>query len=204
MSNKGPFPSALVWLDLETTALADGNDYSGVEILEVAVIVTDFDLKPFFGYQGVVRMNDKIKASLKNNPYVVKMHLENGLLKASKESTDTLAEIESEIVGMLKSKTTQEKGEFMLAGSGVAAYDFNLIKERMPELASWLVYYSLDIGVVRRASRILSGGAEIVGQVPTSGDEAAHRALDDVKYYIKEARLYQKLFHEIAAAQSAE
>lgn len=198
------YPSALCWVDMETTALPVGNDWSGVEVLEIGVIVTDFDLKPYFGYQGVVAMNDAIKASLKKNPVVVEMHLKNGLLKASKESTDTLRVIESEIVGMLKSKTTQDKGEFMIAGSGVAAFDHPLIKEKMPELASWFAYYPFDIGVQRRVGRILAGNRELVQPIKESFSDKTHRALDDVKGHLKEAKEWQKFYQWAIAEQTKE
>jgi oligoribonuclease (3'-5' exoribonuclease) len=193
------YPSALFWIDIETTQLPPSNDqnnYDDVHILEIGVIVTDYDLKPYFGYQGIVQLDDAMKASLKNNPEVFKMHLDNGLLKESKESTDTLRIIESEIIGMLKSKTTQEKGEFMIAGSGVATFDLQVLKAKMPELASWLVYYPFDIGVNRRVAKILSGGRDLVSPIKESFDGAVkkHRALDDIKAHLKEALEWQKFY----------
>lgn len=203
MANSRKYPSALAWIDLETTGLPVGNDYSGVEILEIGLIVTDFDLKPYFGYQGIVKMDDDIKRALAANPEVVQMHLANGLLKESKESKDTLREIESEIIGMFKTRTTQEKGEFMLAGSGVTAYDFNVLKEKMPELASYFSYFSLDIGIVRRAFNVLSGGADLVPTISESFVEGnkKHRALEDIKAHLKEANEYKKFLRAIADEQ---
>ena len=203
MSTGRKYPSALAWIDIETTGLPKGNDFSEGESLEIAVIVTDFDLKPYFGYQGIVKMNDDIKRALGNNPDVVKMHLDNGLLKDSKESSDTLREIEAEIIGMFKSRTTQEKGEFMIAGSGVAAYDFPLIKEKMPELASYFSYFSLDVGMVRRAFNIFSGGADLVPIISESFVEGnkKHRALEDIKAHLKEANQYRKFLRNLADQQ---
>lgn len=199
------YPSALVWIDAETTGLPEGNDYSGVEILEIALIVTDFDLKPHFAYHGIVQMNDDIKTALRNpkNEWALRTHHENGLLKESKESEDTLAIIESEIIGLFKNKTTQDKGEFMIAGSGVAAYDQVLLKDKMPELASWFAYYPLDIGINRRTARILSGGKDLVSPVRESFQEGAkaHRALADVKAHFKEAIEWQKFYHWAAEQQ---
>jgi oligoribonuclease (3'-5' exoribonuclease) len=201
MTNR-KYPSALFWIDIETTSLPEGNDWSGVEILEVGVIVTDFDLKPYFGYKGVIGMTDAIKAALAKNPEVVQMHLKNGLLRESKESTDTLRMVESEIIGMLKSKTTQDKGEFMIAGSGVATFDFQLLKAKMPELASWLAYFPFDVGVLRRSANILSGGRDVVKKVEASFSNKSHRAIDDVKAHLQEAMEFQKLFHWIIEEQT--
>jgi oligoribonuclease (3'-5' exoribonuclease) len=206
MAFNGPYPSVLLWLDMETTALPPKgtNDFSDVYVMEISVIATDFDLKPYFGYEGVVGMTDEMKASLGRNPEVVQIHLKNGLLKASKESTDTLRVIESEIVGMLQNKTSQNKGEFIIAGSGVAAFDHPLIKEKMPELASWLTYYPADIGVVRRLSKILSGGRDVITPVQESFAEGvkAHRSTPDVQADIKLAKEFQKLFHWVVDEQN--
>lgn len=200
MSQKRKYPSLLCWVDLETTGLPEGNDFSGVEILEVGVIVTDFDLKPYFGYQGVVGINETIKAALVKNPDVVKMHLESGLLKDVKESVDSLQSIESEIIGMFKTKTSFDKGEFMIAGSGVAAYDFPLLKEKMPELASYFAYYSMDTGILRRSMRLLSGGKDLVPPTLASFKEGEkeHRALADVKAHLKEAFTFREFFQKAA------
>lgn len=193
------YPSALAWMDIETTGLPEGNDFSKVEILELAVIVTDFDLKPYFGYHGIVGRTPEIDVALRNaSPELLQMHKENGLLKDVRDSTDLLREHESEIVGMFKNKTTQNKGEFMIAGSGVAAYDFPLIKEKMPELASWFAYFSHDVGQVRRAMNIYTKGKEVVS-VPESYREGTkkHRALDDVKAHLKEAEAYREFFMKV-------
>jgi oligoribonuclease (3'-5' exoribonuclease) len=200
------YPSVLLWVDIETTGITDTGDYDPIEILEIAVVATDFDLVPYFGYEGIVQMNDAIKAQLgrPENKAALDMHLESGLLKASKESTDTLQIIESEIVGMLTSKTTQERGEVSLAGSGVTAFDHPLIKKKLPKLNEWLTYYSFDIGSVRRAARILSGGRDVVSPTRESFQEGvkAHRALADVKAHIKEANEFKKLFRWIVEEQT--
>lgn len=205
------YPSALLWLDLETANLppkSDPNNYKAVQIIEVAVIVTDFDLQPHFGYSGVVGMHDGIRDALKANAddYVLKMHLANGLLKESKESTDTLRIIESEIIGLLKSKTTQDKGEFVLAGSGVSTFDFQVIKAHMPELASWLAYYTFDTGTVRRVSKMANRGRDVFPVIPESfkDGEKAHRALPDVKAHIKEAAGMYKTFRWLLEQQVKE
>jgi oligoribonuclease len=197
------YAQALCWIDLETTSL----DMDEGGILEIAVIVTDFDLKPYFGYSGVVAMNNDLKHSLSlaQNQVPLKMHLASGLLKESKDSEYTLAVIEAEIIEMLKTRTTFEKGEFMLAGSGVATFDMQWLKKHMPELHSWVAYYPFDIGVVRRAAKILSGGKDLINPVTESfGSNKSHRALDDVKAHIKEAGEFKKFFRWAAEKQESE
>lgn len=196
------YPSALFWMDAETTSLPVGNDFSKVHILEFAFIVTDFDLKPYFGYESQLGITPEAKTALGENPVVLQMHLDSGLLKACKESTDTIESVEQDIINMLKTKSTQEKGEYMIAGSGVAAFDLQLIKDKMPELASWFAYFPFDIGVVRRAGRVLSHNRDLIPpQTASFGKDKAHRALADTKAHLEEAKQWQTFFNWAADKQ---
>jgi oligoribonuclease len=186
------YPQALAWCDLETTGL----DMEKDEILEVAFILTDFDLNPISGYQEVLRLTQNGLDRIKGNEYVKNMHVTSGLIKDSRASTVTIADVEREVIALIKDTTTLTKGEFMLAGSGVGAFDFPWLRKFMPELASYFAYYPMDIGVVRRATKILAGKA-IVNTTPGSyGDSKVHRAMDDVKAHIEEAGKYRQVFRE--------
>lgn len=192
-------PQAFLWLDLETTGL----DLEKDEILEIGAIVTDFDLKPYFGYAETLGLTSSAKARIMENEYVRNMHIKNGLLKEARDSTMTIADADAELSALLQKKTTFEKGEFLLAGSGVGTFDYAFVRKYMPKTFAWLAYYVADIGVVRRFSHILSGGHMLVQPVEASYQEGvkAHRALADVKAHIQEATEYRKLFKGIAAAQ---
>lgn len=189
------YAQKLFWIDIESSGLPKGNDWSGVSVLEVACIVTDFALNPEAGYEEVVKLTQKAADELRGNPEVLEMHKKNGLLqRAAKEATMTMAEVEQEMIGLLKD-TGLDKGEFMIAGSGVAAFDHPLMKSLMPELASWLAYYPFDIGVLRRTLRILNGNKDLVPAVKASyGPDKSHRAMDDVKAHLEESVLYQRYF----------
>ena len=85
------FPQALFWVDFETTNLPDGNDFSNVHVLEVAVIITDFDLQPYVGYEEVLKLTREGVDAIKANPVVLEMHKVNGLLKESRDASMSLA-----------------------------------------------------------------------------------------------------------------
>ena len=91
---------------------------------------------------------------------------------------------------MMQEKTSFEKGEFLLAGSGNAAFDRPVLNQWMPELVSWLAYYPFDIGVDRRVTKILAG--QDVINIPSAsagfGDAKVHRAWNDVQAHIEEAK----------------
>lgn len=189
---------ALAVIDLETTSLPRGNDWTDVHILEAAMIVVDFDLREYARYSSVVKLNQASLQSLKDNQVVVQMHRENGLIADLKTASKTLREVEEEMIQVLKTKTTFDRGQFAIAGSGVLAFDLPLIKEKMPSLASWLVYYGYDIGVMRRMTRLFTRGADIVNPMPQSYKDGVkvHRALADAAAHLEEMNRYREWFAE--------
>lgn len=188
---------ALAWVDFETTGLPDGNDFSGVHILEGSLIVTDMDLNKIAGSSVVVKMTNEAAKAIQGNEYVRKMHKENGLLADSIKSDSTLEDLESEFIEILHKETTFDKGEFGIAGSGVAAYDFPLIKEHMPNFAKWLAYYPYDSGIFRRFLKLTARDFQVPTVSASSGDDKTHRSLADVEAHIEEARAMQDWFRKI-------
>lgn len=193
------YPRFLFWTDFETTTLPVGLDFSGVHVLEVAVIVTDLDLNKKVGYQSVVALTPEAAQSIRGNQFVKDMHTKSGLLRECVEATRagtglSLAQVEQEILGCIGEFGGHD--DFIIAGSGVAAFDHPLIKVKMPTLATWLAYFPFDIGVMRRVSHILSG-KEIVSHTAMSyGEEKAHRALADVEAHLEEATKYRTVLRE--------
>lgn len=185
-------PQALLWVDIETACLPNGNDFSGVPIMEIAGVVTDFDLTKFTGYHDYVKLTREHVEILKENPVVADMHKKSGLLVDCSKGDKTVADLEAGMIDILKDSSF-EKGEFIIAGSGVAMFDFPLIREKMPELASWLVYYPLDIGVLRRTIYYMSHGRDFIETPKESFKDGykKHRAYDDVLAHIEEGERYR-------------
>lgn len=185
------YAQQLAWIDVETDGLPEGDDFSTVNVLEFAMIVTDFDLEPQTGYTEVVKLTKAGADRIRANDVVKDMHMTSGLIKDSAAGTFTLAEVEEQAIETLKTKTSFEKGQFMIAGSGVAAFDFPLIKQKMPELAKWFAYYPFDIGIFRRVSKIMAGRDIINPNTASYGESKAHRALADVQAHMEEAGKYR-------------
>jgi len=197
------YPLALFWSDFEATGIPpkdDPNNFSDVLILEVGVIITDFDLNPITGYEEVVKLTREAVESIKKSPVAMEMHKKNGLLKASRDATMSVPEVEQALIALIKEETSFVKGELMIAGSGVAAYDFPLIKTHMPELASYFAYYPFDIGVTRRTSQILAGKAVVNPTAASYGEQKLHRAFADVKGHLEEAGKFREFFRAAVAA----
>lgn len=193
----GTYPKLLCWVDIETTGLPVANDFSGVEVLEMAVLVTDMDLNKLDGYTEVLPMTQAAAAALRANDYVRQMHLKSGLVaecigqvKAHPEIT--LRSVEDEIFAMLSERGAP--GEYMIAGSGVGAFDHPLIKEKLPKMAKYFAYFSFDVGVLRRTSKILAGRDVVNPTIGSYGDTKVHRAWQDVESHLAEAWAYREYF----------
>lgn len=186
------YPSALLWVDIESPCLPNGNDFSGVPIMEIAGVVTDFDLNKFTGFHEHVKLTREHVDILKENPEVADMHKKSGLLVDCSKSDKTVADLEAGMIDILKDSSF-EKGEFIIAGSGVARFDYPLLLEKMPELASWLTYYPMDIGVLRRAIYYLGHRREFIETPKASFKDGykKHRAYADVLAHIEEAERYK-------------
>lgn len=209
VSFRPPKAQCLVWVDIETPGLpsdAEPMNWASIPPLEICVIVTDFDLEPFAGFESLITPTPATVAALraKGNGPALEMHTNSGLLadlKAAVAAGETLTveEFEMKIIDLFQKRTTFDKGEFMLAGSGVGTFDYSIIKTFMPRLASWLAYYPFDIGVLRRTARILSGGRQLVEPNTSSyGDLKLHRARADVEAHIAEARQWREFFRTVA------
>jgi oligoribonuclease (3'-5' exoribonuclease) len=198
------YAKALGFVDIESDGLPDGHDFSMVNILEFALIVTNMDLTPVAGYHEVVKMTRPAAERVSKNDLVKKMHQESGLLADSIKGTHTLAEVEQEAI-----ETLQEKGigheELMLAGSGIAMFDFPLIKTHMPEFAKYLTYYPMDIGIHRRLVKIFAG-VDLINPVTESFQDGVkkHRAYSDAEAHLKEASRARDYYQGLAKQQAAQ
>lgn len=196
--SKIPTATHQFWCDLESTTLPTEHDevidFTGVHILEIGVILTDVSMNILTeyggGYQAAAMMTPEAADALRNNEFVLNMHRENGLIKDCITSTQTMADIDTEIDSML-AETGVEKGMWAIAGSGVAAFDHPVIKAKMPKLASWLAYYPYDWGIFRRCISAAAGGYVVNPQLASYGDSKVHRAFNDVEAHLREAQAYR-------------
>jgi oligoribonuclease len=188
------FGKQFAWLNFQTTGVDPEQDY----ILEVALVVTDFDLEPVAGYEEVVKLTRPAVDRIKENEYVLKMHKLNNLLKESAEATKTIEEIEQDLIDTLQNDTTFEPGEFMLAGSGVEHFTRKFLVEQMPKLAKWFTFYSADIGDLRRLTKIFMHGDDVVKPRSIVKREGVQviRARTAVEDQIADARQHRDLFQE--------
>jgi len=173
--------SNLVWVDCEMTGL----DLEKDEIVEIAVIVTDSDLKLMDeGLQLVIKPSS---AALENmGEFVTNMHEKSGLLPEL-ENGITLAEADKLVTEYIK-QFIPESRTAPLCGNSIGT-DRMFINKQMPELDSYLHYRNIDVSSLKELSR--RWFPAVYQQQPKKSGN--HRALADIKESIIELRYYREV-----------
>jgi oligoribonuclease len=197
---------SLVWLDLETTGL----DPNAGFILEVAVVVTDEALVPFYSrsllvdarldavpmaadgephdgqWSGIFRQSNPTSAAAAD---VERMHTGNGLLTEINERRPGGIEMAQEVLlGELAQALPMADDLGPLCGNGVAHFDRAWLAVHMPELEARFSHRHLDTRSLWLAVQRWSdfGGAP--------ADVRAHRAMPDVMDSIAFALWFRERF----------
>lgn len=183
MTDHGKY--TICWLDLETTGQDHPWDGS---IIEIGCVFTDPGLRETGVFHSVVAPVesahlDGMRAAVR------KMHIANGLLEELRwdsPSVDNVDHLLSEFIRMAVEESPQKR--VALAGSGVLHYDNRWLLEHMPKSRKKMTYWGYDVGAVRRFLRDHCGYVHD-GPAPNKN----HRALDDARLALDEARLYSDL-----------
>jgi oligoribonuclease len=170
----------LVWIDCEMTGLDLGAD----ALIEVAALVTDFDLNVLG--QGVdVIITPPAEALTQMVPFVHEMHTKSGLLDELASGT-TMAEAEAMVLAYIK-EHCPDGSRPPLAGNTVAT-DRSFLSRDMPELEAFLHYRIVDVSSIKELSRRWFPKAYFNGPAKSGG----HRALADIQESIEELRYYRE------------
>lgn len=202
--------SRIAWLDLETTCSSTKEKHAC--ILEVGAVITDMDLEETLdafsafvnpglslprGFINEYDLPDEISVDDANaavfarmDPYVQEMHTKNGLWERATASVGTMDSVDDALRSWLNIVSPQE--QVALAGSGVSHFDKHWISTFLPRSAEKFTYYTYDVGVLRRFLRDLAfvDTSFADPQGVSGGDSKAHRAIDDARAHLNEARSY--------------
>jgi oligoribonuclease len=161
------------WIDLEMTGLDDIAD----AILEVAVVITDLNLKPLEEFHRVVFQPPHVLERM--NSWCKKTHGDSGLTAAIATGAP-LSQIETELIEFTR-RHFDSKERIVLAGNSVGN-DKRFIDRHMPEFAKMLHYRLIDV----------SSFKEIFREKFHLGFDKknAHRATDDIYESIRELGFY--------------
>jgi len=170
----------LVWIDCEMTGL----DLQIDELVEIAVVITDFELKPLDpGFQIVIKPSD---AALTNmNEFVTNMHRSSGLIEEIPAGV-SLAEAEAQTLAYIKRFVPLER-KAPLAGNTIGT-DRMFLAKYMPQIDQWLHYRNVDVSSIKELSR--RWYPRVFFQAPAK--DGGHRALADILESIRELRYYRE------------
>ncbi|WP_045276209.1 oligoribonuclease [Microbacterium terrae] len=170
----------LVWIDCEMTGL----DLSVDELVEIAVVVTDFELRPLDpGFQVVIKPDASAMANM--NDFVTKMHQKSGLLDEIPGGV-SLGDAEFQVLEYIQRFVPLE-GKAPLAGNTIGT-DRMFLAKYMPRVDRWLHYRNVDVSSIKELSRRWYPRAYI--HAPSK--DGGHRALADILESIRELAYYRQ------------
>lgn len=169
----------IVWIDCEMTGL----DVDADGLCEIAVIVTDFDLKPLdAGFEIVINPGEAALAHM--NDFVRSMHEKSGLLPKI-ASGATLADAEQQVIDYLKRFVTA--GRRPLVAGNTIGMDRRFIAKYLPTLEERLHYRSVDVSTIKELSRRWYPAGYFAAPEKRGG----HRALADIAESIQELAYFR-------------
>jgi oligoribonuclease len=160
-----------------------GLDIGADALIEVAALVTDFDLNVLGPGVDVV-IKPPAAALDQMNDVVRTMHTSSGLLAALDSGVD-LATAEQAVLDYVRSQVP-EAGKAPLAGNTVGT-DRMFLARDMPMLEAWLHYRIVDVSSIKELARRWYPRAYFASP-PKGGN---HRALADIQESIEELRYYR-------------
>lgn len=169
----------LVWMDCEMTGL----DLAADELVEVAVVVTDFELRPLDPGLSVVIKPDR-SALESMGEFVREMHTASGLLEEIPQGA-SLADAEYQVLEYII-RFAPESRTAALAGNTIGT-DRAFIAKFMPRVDAHLHYRSVDVSSIKELARRWYPRAYFQSPAKNGG----HRALADILESIRELSYYR-------------
>src|SRR3954471_17896247 len=161
-----------------------GLDLELDEIVEVAVVVTDYDLKPLDpGFNIVIKPDQSALDHM--GEFVTQMHTESGLITEIPNGV-TLAEAEYEVLEYIL-KFVPDAQTAPLAGNTIGT-DRAFLAKYMPRVDAHLHYRSVDVSSIKELAR--RWFPRIYFNSPQKA--GGHRALADILESIRELDYYRK------------
>ena len=169
----------LVWIDCEMTGL----DLEIDELVEVAVVITDYDLVPVDpGFDIVIKPDQTAWDHMSD--FVREMHTTSGLLEEIPHGK-SLAEAEYEVLEYIL-KFVPNAQSAPLAGNTIGT-DRMFLAKFMPRVDSHLHYRSVDVSSIKELTRHWFPRVYFNAPAKNGG----HRALADILESIRELEYYR-------------
>lgn len=170
----------LVWIDCEMTGL----DLDTDELVEIAVVITDYDLNVLDPGLDIIIKPDA--SALENmGDFVRDMHTTSGLLEEIPNGVSA-AEAEFQVIEYIL-KFIPEDQKAPLAGNSIGT-DRAFLTRYMPRLDKHLHYRNVDVSSIKELAR--RWYPRVYFNAPTK--DGGHRALADILESIRELAYYRQ------------
>ncbi|MDO5630118.1 MAG: oligoribonuclease [Mobilicoccus sp.] len=170
----------IIWIDCEMTGLDLEND----ALIEVAALVTDYELNPLGdGVEVVIRPEPAAVEQM--GDFVRKMHTDSGLLDLLEDGL-TMADAQAQVLAYVREHAPTER-KWPLGGNTVGT-DRAFLARDMPELEGHLHYRNIDVSSIKELSR--RWYPRVFHHSPDKN--GGHRALADIKDSVAELRYYRE------------
>ncbi|TFC01377.1 oligoribonuclease [Cryobacterium adonitolivorans] len=170
----------LVWIDCEMTGLDINND----ELVEIAVVVTDFDLNILDpGLDIVIKPDASALANM--GDFVRNMHTSSGLIEEIPNGV-SVAEAEYQVLEYVL-RFVPEDQRAPLAGNSIGT-DRAFLARYMPRLDKQLHYRNVDVSSIKELAHRWFPRAYFNAPAKDGG----HRALADILESIRELAYYRQ------------
>ncbi|GLU89835.1 oligoribonuclease [Agromyces sp. NBRC 114283] len=170
----------LVWIDCEMTGL----DLEVDELVEIAVVITDYELNPVDDGISIVIKPDA-SALEHMNDFVRAMHTESGLIDEIPSGV-SLADAEYQVLEYVLQHVPEER-KAPLAGNSIGT-DRAFLTKFMPRLDAHLHYRNVDVSSIKELAKRWFPRAYFNAPAKHGG----HRALADILESILELRYYRR------------
>jgi oligoribonuclease len=170
----------LIWIDCEMTGL----DLDVDQLVEIAIVVTDFELNVLDeGFQLVIKPD---ASALENmGDFVTNMHRSSGLLEEIPNGV-SVAEAEFQALEYIQ-RFAPVEGKAPLAGNTIGT-DRAFLARYMPRLDRWLHYRNVDVSSIKELAR--RWYPRVYFAAPSK--DGGHRALADIRESIRELAYYRE------------
>lgn len=161
-----------------------GLDLSVDDLVEVAVVITDYDLNPVHpGFEIVIRPTEAAMANMSD--FVRDMHASSGLLEELDAGVD-LAAAETAVLDYITAHVPTA-GSAPLAGNTIGT-DRAFLLRSMPRVDAHLHYRSVDVSSIKELVR--RWFPRVYFNAPEK--HGGHRALADILESIRELAYYRR------------
>ncbi|WP_126384584.1 oligoribonuclease [Actinomyces howellii] len=182
----------LVWIDCEMTGL----DLEADALIEVAVVVTDYELRPLGEGLDVV-IAPPAAALEQMEDFVRQMHTSSGLLDQLGQGL-SLEEAQARVLDHVRELVPTPRTA-QLAGNSVGTDKSFLVRD-MPELVDHLHYRVVDVSSIKELAKRWYPRTFFHSPAKQGG----HRALADILESIDELRYYRRVLFPVGEGPTSE